>query len=71
MLNLNKELESLKSLSDNLKSITEKTEVEISKVKGDEKNILLSFISDIKESVKTGEGLNKIIENIKNYDSNR
>lgn len=71
MLNLNKELESLKSLSDNLKSITEKTEVEISKVKGDEKNILLSFISDIKESVKTGEGLNEIIENIKNYDSNR
>lgn len=71
MLNLDKELSKLKDIAGSLKSIAEQTEVEIAKIKGNEKNVLLSFMADINGAIESGEGLNDIIENIKNYDSNR
>lgn len=71
MSNLNEDLKKLGELGESLKSITENLEGNISKLDIKDKGVFMGFINQIKESSKSGKGINEVIENIKNYDSNR
>ena len=71
MLDLNKELKELESLSSTLKNTIDKIEKSTQKVQGKEKEFLMHNIGGIKDAVIGKGNINDVIENLNNYASSR